>query len=175
MRILFPNSSQKYANKAVLLQNLGILVLFTKFFSRFFFFFCTKLCNKTNSRTEISNMIIVFSNSTLKIHKSDMFGPRCKNFYFTPNVGIRQIWGRWFQIRQWLFRTAVRKYSNKAVFVLNVSIFCFCMNLRRLKNSRVVISKMTIVFLKFKQKNTQIRTFFENSKVWVDLILLSRT
>ena len=35
------------------------------------FYFCTKLWNKTNYRTLISNMRIIFSNSIPKIQKSD--------------------------------------------------------------------------------------------------------
>ena len=46
------------------------------------FYFCTKLCNKTNSRTMIWNMTVIFLNSSPKIHKSDILGPKFKDFYF---------------------------------------------------------------------------------------------
>ena len=72
------------------------------------FYFCTKLCSKTNSRTLIWNMTIVLSNSSPKIRKLGIFGPKFKDFYFAPNFTIRQIWGRWFQIWQWLFRILAR-------------------------------------------------------------------
>ena len=64
------------------------------------FYFCTKLCSKTNSRTLIWNMTIVLSNSSPKIRKLGIFGPKFKDFYFAPNFTIRQIWGGWFQIWQ---------------------------------------------------------------------------
>ena len=67
------------------------------FFSRNFFHdfcFCTKLCKNTNSRTQISNMAKVFSNSIPKTRKSNIFGPKFKDFYFAQNVAIRQIRGR---------------------------------------------------------------------------------
>ena len=94
MSILFSNSSPKYLNKA-------FLVKFRHF--RFFFHeivfhhfsFCT---NKTNSRMQISNMTIVFSNSTPEIRKPSLFSPKFKHFYFAPNVAIRQIRGCWFEI-----------------------------------------------------------------------------
>ena len=45
-------------------------------------YFCTKLCNKTNSRTQTSNMTIVFSNSSPKIRRSDIFSPKFRHFCF---------------------------------------------------------------------------------------------
>ena len=89
------------------------------------FYFCTKHCNKTNSRMQISNMTIAFSNSTPKIRKSDIFGPKFKDFYFALNVAITQIRRLRFQIWWWLFWIPVRKYPNKAVFVLNLRFFFF--------------------------------------------------
>ena len=139
------------------------------------FHFCTKLCNKTNLRTQISNMTIVFSNSTPKICKSGIFGPKFKDFYFVPNVAISQIRRRWFQIWQWLFRIPVWKYPNIAVFVLNVSTFYFCRNLRILKNSRVLISKMVIVFSNSSKKfSLKTQKYFFLVKLSVNLILFSR-
>ena len=101
-------------------QNTKIWHFFPKFKD---FYFCTKLCNNTNSRMLIWNTAIIFSNSSPKICKLDIFGTKFKDFYFASNFSIRQIQGRWFQIWQWLFRILARKYSNKAFFVLNVSIF----------------------------------------------------
>ena len=77
----------KYPNQAFLVQ---------KFKD---FYFCTKLCNKTNSRTLISNMTIIFSNSIPKIQKSDK-----EILLFARNFTTRQIRGCWFQIWQWLFK-----------------------------------------------------------------------
>ena len=65
----FQIPAQKYPNKAFLVPNLKI-------------FICTKLCSKTNSRTLISNMTIIFSISIPKTRKSGLFGPKFKIFYF---------------------------------------------------------------------------------------------
>ena len=65
----FQIPAQKYPNKAFLVPNLKI-------------FICTKLCSKTNSRTLISNMTIIFSISSPKTRKPGLFGPKFKNFYF---------------------------------------------------------------------------------------------
>ena len=146
MTILFWNSSPKYPNKAFLVPNLGIFVFFTKFFFHHFCF-CTKLCSKANSRTQNSNMTILFSNSTLKIRKSGIFGSKFKDFYFAPNVAIRQIRKRWFQIWQWVFRVTL---PNVSIFLFLHGIFAY------LKISRVLISKTAIVF------------FFNSSKKYLN-------
>ena len=130
------------------------------------FYFCTKLCNNTNSRMLIWNTAIIFSNSSPKINKLDIFGTKFKDFYFVSNFSIRQIRGCWFQIWQWLFRILARKYSNKAFFVLNVSIFLILHEFRILKNSRVLIRKTATVFFKFQPKVPKYKIFSENSKVF---------
>ena len=107
----------------------------------------------------IWNMTIASSNSSPKIRKLGIFGPKFKDFYFAPNFAIRQIWGRWFQISKWLFQILAVKYPNDAFFVLNGSIFWFCMKLRILKNSRLLIRKMAIVFFQIPFKSTQIQNF----------------
>ena len=128
------------------------------------FYFFTKLCNKTNSRTQNSNMTILFWNSTTKICKSSIFDPKFKDFYFAPNFAIRQIQGRWFQTRQWLFWIPFRKFPNKTVFVLNV-FFIFAW-IFALKNSRALISKMAIAYFKFQQNIARYEIFFENTRIF---------
>ena len=113
--------------KVFLVPNLGIFVSSQNFANNSFLKFQSK-------NTQIRHFC-------WKVLKLGIFGPNFKDFYFAPNFAIRQIWGRWFQIWQWLFRIA-RKYPNKAFFVLNVSMFYFCMKLRILKNSRVLITEM---------------------------------
>ena len=56
------------------------------------------------------------------------------------------------------------------------------MKLRILKNSKVLISKKAIVFVKFQPKILKYEILFENSKVfflkkqlWVNFILFSKT
>ena len=110
-------------------------------------------------------MTIVITISTPKICKSDIFGPKFKDFYFAPNVAIRQIWGRSFQIWQWLFRSPVRKYPNKAVFVLNVSIFLFLhesSHNEKFKGTDFENGKS--FFFRFQQKTPKYEFFFKNSK-----------
>ena len=75
-------------------------------------------------RMHIWNRTIVFSNSSLK---KCIFGPNFKDFYFAPKFAIRQIRWSLFQIWQSFFPIPVRKYPNKAVFILNVSTFYCCM------------------------------------------------
>ena len=45
------------------------------------FYMCTKVCNHTNSRVMISNMKKLFSNSSLKINQSDIFGPKSLDLF----------------------------------------------------------------------------------------------
>ena len=80
------------------------------------FYFCTKLCSKTNSWTVIWIMTIIFSYSRPKIRKLGIFGSKFKDFYFAVYFGIRKIWGCWFQIWEWFFRILDQKYRNKAFF-----------------------------------------------------------
>ena len=86
------------------------------------FYFCTKLCNKTNSRTLISNTIKMFSNSSAKIRKSGIFGPKFRYFslfsrffiFFSRFLLLHQI------LQQGKFEDADFKYDN--------SIFKFHLN-----------------------------------------------
>ena len=114
--------------------------------------FIFSLCNKTNFRTLIRNMTIIFLNSSRKMRKVGIFGSTFKDFYFAPNFAIIQIWERLFQIWHWLFWSLAWKYPNKAFFVLSVSIFKFSMKLCILKNSRLLITKMAIVFFQISAK-----------------------
>ena len=99
-----------------------------------------------------------YGNQTLLVPNIDIF-------IFSRNFASRQIRGVDFKY-DWLFWIPVWKYPNKAVFVLNVNTFYFCVNLPILTNSRVLISKMAIVFFKFRQKIPKYEIFFENSKVF---------
>ena len=60
--------AQKYPNKVFLVQNLSIFVVFFR-----------KFPNKTNSMVLISNMMILFSNSSPKIPE---------HAFLVPNLGI---------------------------------------------------------------------------------------
>ena len=112
-------------------------------------YFCIKLCSKTNSRTLISIIAVVFQNCHPKHSFKTFMVPSLRILVFVSSVSVRQIWGRWFHIWKWFFRTPARKYPNKAVFVLIVSIFYFWIKPRILKNSRVLISKIATFIKKF--------------------------
>ena len=93
------------------LKNTKIRHFWSKFWN---FYFCTKRCSKTNSRTVIWIMTILFSNSCPKIRKLGIFGSKFKDFCFALYFAIRNIWRRWFQIWEWFFRIIAQKCPNKA-------------------------------------------------------------
>ena len=134
------------------------------------FYFCIKLCNKANSRALISSMTMVFQNCCLKHSIKVFLVPILRIFIYGTKLEITQMQRYWFQIWKWFFGIPAQKYPSKAFFVLNVSIFYFWMELRILKNSRVLISKMAIICFKFQPKNTQMRTFLLKLKSFFFLI-----
>ena len=71
------------------------------------FYFCTKLCNKANSRTMISDMPIVFSNSSPKIEYANQdFWSQIQAFLlFSRNFGSRQIRGVGFKFDNIVFKS----------------------------------------------------------------------
>ena len=87
------------------------------------FYFCTKLCKKTNSRMQISNMRIVFSNSSPKIHKSGIFGPKYKLFFHK----ILQLdkFGVLISNMKILFSNSISKYPKKTFLVPKLGDFVF--------------------------------------------------
>ena len=70
MKYYFQIPAQKYPSKEFLAPNLRN------------FYFCAKVCNKTNLRAVISIMTIVFSTTSAKTTQSDIFGFKFKKFYF---------------------------------------------------------------------------------------------
>ena len=66
-------------------------------------------------------------------------------FVFSRMFEIRQIWGCWFQIWQFRFQIAARKYLNK-IFLGPNRYFHFFLNFCSLTNWRMLISNMTIFF-----------------------------
>ena len=91
-------------------------------------------------KTTISNinragMTILFSNSSPKIHKSGIFGPKFRHFcFFLWNFANRQIWGCWFKYDNsfFFFNSSPKivkygifgqKYPNKVFLAPNLSIF----------------------------------------------------
>ena len=77
-------------------------------------------------------------------------------FIFLRNFEITQIWVCWFQIWQHHFQIPAQRYSNQTFSISNLSIFLFYIKLCIKKNSRTLISNVTIFFFKFQPKNIQI-------------------
>ena len=109
-------------------------------------------------------MTMIFQNCCPKHPIKAFLVPNLRILIFAKMLdkSIRHIRGRWFQIWQWIFRQWI---PCKQFFVLNVSIFYFCTKLCILKNLRVLISKIAIMFFIYQSKNSQLRNFFETSKV----------
>ena len=127
-------------------------------------------------------MTILFSNSRPKIPRSHIFGHK-----FRQNLQLNKFEGADFKY-EFQPKIPAQKYPNKAIlvpnlqifilhqtlqsekfeafFVLNVSIFKFCMKLRI---SRLLIRKMEIVFFKFRPKVHKYKILFENSKCFFSL------
>ena len=80
--MLFSNSSPKISKSGI----------FGPKFKNFYF--CTKVCYKTNSRTLISNMTIIsFQILAQKYPNNAFLVPRLGIFIFSLNLAIRQIRG----------------------------------------------------------------------------------
>ena len=128
-------------------------------------------------------MVNFFLNSRPKILKSHISGHK-----FRQNLQLNRFEGADFKY-EFQPKIPAQKYPNMAIlvpnlqifilhqtlqsekfeafFVLNVSIFKFCTKLRILKNSRLLIRKMEIVFFKFQPKVHKYKIFFENSKFFL--------
>ena len=119
----------------------------------------TKLCNKTNSRTLISNMTIVFSNSTSKRSKLAIFGNQFKDFYFGLNFTIRQNRGCPFQIWQWFFQIPAQNYPNNAFFSPKCKYFLFLHETSHIEKLEDNDFENENSCFQIPAKNTQIRNF----------------
>ena len=149
---------QKYPNKAILVPNLGIffrkILQLDKFevadfeydnrFLKFYpeniqirdfwsriFVFLTKFCSWANSRMLISNITILFSNSTPNIPKSKYFCTKLCNStslrtlisnmtifsIYSQNFATAQIWG-------WLILKTTILFSNSSLKTAKWGVFC---------------------------------------------------
>ena len=116
------------------------------------FYFYTKLCNKTNSRTLISNVKMVFQNCCPKDPNKALLVPNLRILIFAGNLPIRQFGGRWLEIQQ-QFVNIPAKDRNRAFMVPNLFIFSFWMKLCSFTNSSVLIKHLIIVFVKLQPKS----------------------
>ena len=117
------------------------------------FYFCPKLCSKTNSRALISNMTMMLQNSSPKINESRIFGPKLKDFYFCTKLyyktNSRTVISNMTQV-------AAKKYSNKAFLVPNWRIFIFALNF----TTRQIQGRWFQIWHKLQPRNIQIRHFW---------------
>ena len=87
------------------------------------FCFFAKFCNYTNSRVLISNMTILFSNSSLKILKSGISGRKFMHFWFfvkfCQSTNLRVLISNMTIV---FFMILAQKYPYKAVLVTKMQI-----------------------------------------------------
>ena len=88
------------------------------------FYFCTKLCKKTNSKTLISNVTKIFSNSSRKIPKSDIFGPKLKDFYVCTKVCNKTNSGTQISNMTIVFSNSTPKIRKWSIFGPKFRHFC---------------------------------------------------
>ena len=77
----------------------------------------------TNLRVLISNMSIVFKNSSPKIPTSGIFGSKFKDFYFCPKFCGKTNSSTLISNMAIFFSNSIPKYPNKAFLVPNLGIF----------------------------------------------------
>ena len=87
------------------------------------FCFSEKLCSLTNLRMLISDIRILFSNSSPKISKSSIFGPQLDIlFFFRKILQIDKIEDAGFKYDNRFSKFLIQNYQNKAFLVKNTQI-----------------------------------------------------
>ena len=108
----------------------------------------------------ISNVTILFSNSSPKVPKNKAFlVSNLGIFIFSRDFPIKQIRGCWFQIWQYCFQLPDRKYPNLQFLVSNLRIFILHQTLHTDKFEGVDF-KYDNGFFEFPSENTPIELFF---------------
>ena len=107
------------------------------------FYFCTKHFNKTNSRTLISIMTILFQSCCQKHPNKALLVLDLKIFYFCMKLCFQKKEGD-FRFDNIFFKFQPKKSSNQPFLFQFTHYSCtkFC----NYTNSRVLISNMTILF-----------------------------
>ena len=143
--------------------------------------FClfSKFCNCTNSRVLISNMTTVFQNSSKKYPDKALLVPNLSIFIISQYFAIRKIqrllisnmtivllklYPKKIQIRHFW-----SKIPKSGILGPKFRHFCFFAKFCKQTNLKLLISNMTIVFLKFLPKNTQIRHFWSQIQAFLFL------
>ena len=124
--------------------------------------FFTKVCNQTNLMVVISNMIILLSNSSPKVHKSHIFDSKFMHSFFREVFQIDKFEGDDLKFGNSIFKSLALKSANRPLFVKNTQIrhfwskfrhFYFFRNFSNQTNLRVQVSNMTIGFLNVQPQN----------------------
>ena len=91
-------------------------------------------------------MTILFSNSSPKIPKSGMFGPRFKHFYFCTKLCSKANSRVLISNMTILFSNSSPKIPESRIFGPKFKDFCFCTKLYYKTDSRMLISNSRIFF-----------------------------
>ena len=146
MTISFSNSSPKIPKSGI----------FDPKFKNFYF--CTKLCKKTNSRRLILNMTMVFQNCCTKKLNKAFLGSKFKNSNFCTKICNYTIWRAF--IRNMIIFFQHFKDPNGAFLFQNLFFFLFWMKFYSFTKLSVLIKNLIIIFVKLQPKNSWIRYFW---------------
>ena len=121
-------------------------------------------------------MTILFSNSSPKIHNSDIFGPKFRHFFFRETLQIDKFEGTDFKYDNSFFKILAQKYPVKVFLVKNtqkqhfwsqIQTFLFLHKILQLDKFENVGFKYDNSSLKFQPENTQIRHFWSRTQVFL--------
>ena len=110
-----------------------------------FFLLCMKLCILTNSEMLISNMEVVFENSSPKEPQQINFSSKFVLALYPNNTQLKYFWTKFKE--RWNLKDArlTLDFPSSSLKLLKV-VFLFWMELCILTNSGMLISKMETVF-----------------------------
>ena len=118
------------------------------------FHFCSKICNKTNSRTLISNMTRSFSNYIPKIPKSGRFSPKLKDFYFCTELFNKTSSRTQIPNMTKVFSNFSPKIGyEKQNFWSQLLAFCFFHEILQVDKFGVLVSNIRNIVFEFQPKN----------------------
>ena len=118
-------------------------------------------------------MTIYFSNSSPKIAKSGIFGPKFRHFFFVKfckQTNLRVLISERKIV--FLFQIVPQKYPNKAFLsqVQALSLFRKILLLEKLEDADF---KYDNIFFKFQSKNSQMRNFWSKTQEFLLMVLIS--
>ena len=103
----------------------------------------------------MSNVTKEFSNSSTKIRKLGIFGPKFKDFCFCTKLYYKTNQRALITKMTIDFQSCSPKHPNKAFFVPKLRILIFCMKLSNQTNWRALITYMTTAFENSSSKTQQ--------------------